>query len=78
MDPKSEFIQELLRLADRPRATTVAYGTDGAVLTELKQLAVLGPGHIKQAHTWDEWIELDQLARGTALYEKLIRRWCCQ
>ena len=77
MDPKSEFIQELVQLADRPRATTVSYGTDGAMLTELKKMAVLGPGSIKQAHTWDEWIELDQLERGTALYEKLIRRWCC-
>jgi len=76
VDPHCEFIQELLQLADRPRATTVAYGTDGAMLTELKQLAVLGPGHIAQAHTWDEWIALEQLDRGTALYEKLIRRWC--
>lgn len=78
MDPQSDYIQELLRLADRPRATTVAYGTDGAMLTELKKMAVLGPGSIKQAHTWDEWIELEQLERGTALYEKLIRRWCCE
>ncbi len=78
MDPKSEFIQELVQLADRPRAMTVAFGTDGAMLTELKKMAVLGPGSIKQAHTWDEWIELDQLERGTALYEKLIRRWCCE
>ena len=57
---------------------TVAYGTDGAMLTELKKMAVRGPGSIKQAHTWDEWIELEQLERGTALYEKLIRRWCCE
>ena len=48
------------------------------MLPELKKKAVLGPGSIKQAHTWDEWIELDQLDRGTALYEKLIRRWCCE
>ncbi|TXT31634.1 MAG: acetylornithine deacetylase [Planctomycetota bacterium] len=78
MDPKSDFIQELLQLADRPKTQTVAYGTDGAMLPELKKKAVLGPGSIKQAHTWDEWIELDQLERGTALYEKLIRRWCCE
>ena len=76
VDPKSPFIQELVQLADRPCPRTVAYGTDGAMLTELKQMAVLGPGDIAQAHTWDEWIELDQLERGTALYEKLIRRWC--
>lgn len=78
VDPKSEFIQELLQLADRPQPKTVAYGTDGAMLTELKKMAVLGPGHIAQAHTWDEWIELSQLERGTNLYEKLIRRWCCE
>jgi acetylornithine deacetylase len=78
VDPKSEFIQELLQLADRPRPMTVAYGTDGAMLRELKNMAVLGPGHIAQAHTWDEWIELSQLERGTNLYEKLIRRWCCE
>ena len=77
VDPNCEFIQELVTLANRPRATTVSYGTDGAMLTDLKQLAVLGPGHIAQAHTWDEWIALDQLDRGTALYEKLIRHWCC-
>lgn len=78
MDPNSAFIRELLQLANRPQAKTVAYGTDGAVLTGLQTRAVLGPGSIKQAHTWDEWIELDQLERGTALYEKLIRRWCCE
>ncbi len=77
VDPQSEFIQELLQLADRPKATTVAYGTDGAMFTELKQLAVLGPGHIGQAHTWDEWIALEQLDRGADLYEKLIRHCCC-
>lgn len=76
VDPHCEFIQELLRLADRPKATTVSYGTDGTMFTDLKQLAVLGPGHIAQAHTWDEWIALEQLERGTALYEKLIRSWC--
>jgi acetylornithine deacetylase len=78
VDPKSEFIQELLQLADRPQPKTVAYGTDGAMLRELNKIAVLGPGHIAQAHTWDEWIELSQLERGTNLYEKLIRRWCCE
>jgi acetylornithine deacetylase len=76
MDPKSDFIQELLKLAERSRPKTVAYGTDGAMFRDLKKMAVLGPGDIAQAHTWDEWIELDQLARGTALYERLIRHWC--
>ena len=49
---------------------------DGAVLTEMKKLVVLGPGDIAQAHTQDEWILLDQLEKGTQLYAKLIRHWC--
>lgn len=77
VDRQSPFIQDLLKLADRPQAVTVSYGTDGAMLRELKNLAVLGPGSIAQAHTWDEWIALEQLDQGTALYEKLIRGWCC-
>jgi acetylornithine deacetylase len=57
---------------------TVCYSTDGGQFTELKQLVVIGPGDIAQAHTSDEWISLDQLARGIEVYEKAIRRWCCE
>lgn len=76
-DPESPFIRELLSVTQCSASRTVAYGTDGAVFTELKQIAVLGPGDIAQAHTDDEWISLDQLRRGTALYAELIERWCC-
>jgi len=40
-------------------------------------LVVFGPGDIAQAHTHDEWIELEQLEKGTEMYAKLIRNWCC-
>ncbi|HAP07108.1 MAG TPA: acetylornithine deacetylase [Planctomycetaceae bacterium] len=76
-DPHSPFIQELLQISGRDTAETVAYGTDGAVLTELQSMAVWGPGDIAQAHTDDEWISLQQLELGTMLYEQAIRRWCC-
>jgi acetylornithine deacetylase len=76
-DPRSPFIAELLQISDTTRAETVAYGTDGAVLTELSSMAVWGPGDIAQAHTDDEWISLQQLERGTRLYAAAIRRWCC-
>ena len=33
-------------------------------------------GSIQQAHTDDEWIALDQLSQGTALFEQIFRRWC--
>jgi acetylornithine deacetylase len=39
-------------------------------------MVVLGPGNIAQAHTADEWIALDQLEQGTALYAALIRHYC--
>ena len=76
-DPDTPFIRELLELTSLSASRTVAYGTDGAVFTELRNIAVFGPGDIAQAHTDDEWIELDQLEKGTALYQQAIHRWCC-
>lgn len=76
VEPQSGYIQELLKLTQTPKSRTVSYGTDGSILTDLKQMAVLGPGDIAQAHTVDEWIDLQQLERGQALYEQLIRHWC--
>ena len=34
---------------------------------------VLGPGDLAQAHTKDEWVELDQLRQASALYLELLR-----
>ena len=75
-DPDSNFIAELLELSGKSVSQTVSYGTDGSCFTELTDIAVVGPGDIRQAHTDDEWIEVEQLSQGTALYEKFIRRWC--
>jgi acetylornithine deacetylase len=75
-DPNSAYIGELLQVTGQPRSQTVAYGTDGVLYSAVKQIAVLGPGSIRQAHTDDEWISLEQLEQGTDLYETLIRRWC--
>ncbi|GIW82236.1 MAG: hypothetical protein KatS3mg105_4043 [Gemmatales bacterium] len=77
-DPHSDFVQTMLKLTGNRTATTVAYGTDGGVFGEMKHLVVFGPGDIAQAHTWDEWIDLDQLRRGTELYARLIQRWCLE
>lgn len=77
VDPQSPFVQDVLKLAERPAPRTVAYGTDGVMLGELKNRVVLGPGDIAQAHTHDEWITLEQLEAGTALYSRLIEKFCC-
>ena len=57
---------------------TVCYGTDGGEFTELDQLVVCGPGDIAQAHTTDEFLEMDQLSKGIQLYAAAIRHWCCE
>ena len=37
-----------------------------------------GPGDIAQAHTSDEWLEIEQLSKGIDLYEKAVRFWCTE
>ena len=75
-DPDSDFVRESLQIAGQTTPRTVSYGTDGVCFTELKQILVLGPGSIQQAHTDDEWIALEQLAAGSDVYRQLIQRWC--
>jgi len=77
-NPDSDFVQQSLKLAHRHAAETVAYGTDGGILTELNEKIVFGPGSIAQAHTHDEWISLEQLKLGTEMYAKMIQHWCCR
>jgi acetylornithine deacetylase len=77
VDPQSPFVQTVLKLAGRQSPRTAAYGTDGVMFGELKNILVLGPGDIAQAHTHDEWIDLAQLDLGTALYSRLIEHFCC-
>lgn len=77
VDPKSQFVQEVLKQAGKTTPRTVAYGTDGVMFTAMKNLLVLGPGDIAQAHTWDEYIDLAHLEAGTQLYARLMRHWCC-
>jgi acetylornithine deacetylase len=77
VDPKSQFVTEMLELAGKREPRTVAYGTDGTQFTKIEKLVVFGPGNIAQAHTHDEWISLEQLDRGMQLFSQAIQRWCC-
>lgn len=74
-DPDAACIQAMCELAGGG-PQTVCYGTDGGEFAELSQRLVCGPGDIAQAHTSDEWIELDQIRRGIDLYTRAIVRWC--
>lgn len=75
-DPDSAFIAELLELSGKQQSHTVSYGTDGSCFTGLTDLAVFGPGSIAQAHKDDEWIAVEQMQLGQAMFSKLIDRWC--
>lgn len=55
----SEIIRAALEIVGDDESLTVPYGTDGMVFGQHMELVVIGPGSILQAHTADEWIELD-------------------
>lgn len=77
VDPESDFVQAMVKLTQTEHACIVCYGTDGGVFTQLQQMVVCGPGDIAQAHTVDEWIDVNQLHEGVRVYQQAIRRWCC-
>jgi acetylornithine deacetylase/succinyl-diaminopimelate desuccinylase-like protein len=51
----------------------VPYGSDASKLSELAHIPsiVLGPGDIAQAHTADEWVEIDQVVQAAEIYAQL-------
>lgn len=52
-----------------PAVTGVPYGTDAGPLGATGQAClVFGPGDIAQAHTKDEWVDLDQVRTAADLY----------
>lgn len=52
-----------------PTPIGVPYGTDASLFAAAGlNCVVIGPGDIAQAHTADEWIELDQLDRAASLF----------
>lgn len=71
------LVRTALELTGHDQPTTVAYGTDGMAFVEkMKQMIVLGPGDIAQAHTANEWISLDQLRASVDLYARFIEHIC--
>ena len=56
------------------RTIGVPYATDAAFYCQSGVPAVVfGPGQIEQAHTPDEWIELDQLHAAAEIYYRFAR-----
>jgi acetylornithine deacetylase/succinyl-diaminopimelate desuccinylase family protein len=56
----------------RPEVTGVPFGTDAGPLSAAgTPCVVFGPGHIAQAHTKDEWIELEQVEVAAEAYYQI-------
>ncbi|MHC5541197.1 M20/M25/M40 family metallo-hydrolase, partial [Singulisphaera rosea] len=57
-----------------PSLGGVPFGTDAGPLGESGlPCVVFGPGDIAQAHTKDEWIELDQVRTAAEAYFEIAR-----
>ena len=51
--------------------------TDAALLNEAGTPAIcFGPGDIGLAHAAEEWIDVAEIERATAVLDTLITRWC--
>ena len=68
ISPNASCVRFLSAITGNGKPRTVCYATDGGVLRRLNQLVVCGPGDIAQAHTKDEWIEVDQLQKAAEIY----------
>jgi acetylornithine deacetylase len=52
------------------------YGTDGSKLAAAGiETVICGPGNIAQAHTKDEFVDVEQVTLAVRLYDKLIQDW---
>jgi acetylornithine deacetylase len=72
-DPGSEAERLALRLAGRNNTITVPYATEAGRFQRAGfPTVVCGPGSIDQAHQPDEFISLDELARGEAFMRRLV------
>jgi acetylornithine deacetylase len=65
-------VQCAQRLANEQRTTLVAFGTEAGLFHRAGiSTVVCGPGFIDQAHQPDEFVSLEQLARGEAFLQRL-------
>lgn len=74
----SDWIRQMCSIVNQPASQTVCFATDAGILQRLERLMICGPGDIQQAHRSDEWISLEQLGLGAAVYEKAFRYWACR
>ena len=72
-DPALPFVQSFLKAANRRKPKGVPYFTDASpIATGGTPALVFGPGNIAQAHSTDEWVEIEQVDRAYAIVSKFL------
>ena len=72
-DPDLPFCQSFLRAANRRKPKGVPYFTDASpIATGGTPSLVFGPGNIAQAHSTDEWVEVEQVDRAYSIVSKFL------
>ncbi len=74
LPPDHELVKKALQATDTGKSSVVFYGCDGSkIAAKGVPTIILGPGDIAQAHTADEYIELEQLEKAPGIYESLAK-----
>jgi acetylornithine deacetylase len=69
----TDFVNEVVAKFEDVTPRGVPYGTDASNYDDVGLPAiVLGPGHIDQAHTKDEWVEISQVEKAVEVYGALM------
>ena len=74
LPPDHELVGKALQATATEKSSIVFYGCDGSkIAAKGVPTIILGPGDIAQAHTADEFIELEQLEKAPGIYEALAK-----
>jgi acetylornithine deacetylase len=78
IDPGEDIVALVKRLTGRNDHGKVAFGTEAGLFMERAGIpaVVCGPGHIAQAHKPDEYISLEQVAKGEDFLRRLMDYVC--
>ena len=69
----SESARQWMNQHRVPMIEAVDFWTEASLFSAAgKDAVVLGPGHIEQAHTVDEWVAIDQLNEAIEVYARLL------
>jgi acetylornithine deacetylase/succinyl-diaminopimelate desuccinylase-like protein len=74
-DPNLPLVRDFMSLLGQKKPLGVDFFCDASILAHGGiPCVVFGPGNIAQAHTQDEWIELESLKTGTRMLQQFLER----